>query len=85
MCDQRRLTCSAGGKPAGERIRTPVVWIAGWRQTKTLKPIDKVSPGEATSHRAVTKVNVEVASKNLDPRAEPTCFGRRQHGEPKSD
>jgi hypothetical protein len=26
-------------------------------ETETLKPIDKVSPGEATSHRAVTKVN----------------------------
>src|SRR6202044_4013106 len=27
----------------------PVVWIAGWRETKTLKPIDNVSRGEATS------------------------------------
>jgi len=33
------------------------------RQTKTLKPIDKVSPGEITSHRAVTTVNAQVASK----------------------
>jgi len=59
--------------------------MAGWRETKILKPIDKVSPGEATSHRAVTNVNAKVASKNLDPRAEPACFGRRQHGEPKAD
>ena len=42
----------------------PVVWIAGWRETETLKPIDKVSPlGEITSHRAVTTVNASVASK----------------------
>jgi hypothetical protein len=32
------------------------------RETKTLKPIDKVSLGETASHRAVTKVNAEVAS-----------------------
>ena len=38
---------------------------------KVLKPIDKVSLGEITSHRAVTTVNVKVASKVLDPRAEP--------------
>jgi hypothetical protein len=37
--------------------------MAGWRETKTLKPIDKVSFGEITSHRAVTTVNVDVASK----------------------
>jgi transcription elongation factor Elf1 len=66
LCDQRRLACSAGDSPAGARIRSPVVWIAGWRETKTLKPIDKISLGEITSHRAVTKVNAEVASKSLD-------------------
>jgi hypothetical protein len=37
--------------------------MAGWRETKTLKPIDKVSLGEITSHRAVMKVNAKVASK----------------------
>ena len=37
--------------------------MAGWWETKTLKPIDKVSVGEITSHRAVTTVNVDVASK----------------------
>ena len=63
LCVQRRLVCSAGDKPAGARVRSPVVWIAGWRETKTLKPIDKVSLGEITSHRAVTTVNANVASK----------------------
>ena len=50
LCVQRRLVRSAGDKPAGARVRSPVVWIAGWRETKTLKPIDKVSLGEITSH-----------------------------------
>ena len=37
--------------------------MAGRRETKALEPIDKVSLGEITSHRAVTTVNVDVASK----------------------
>src|SRR5271157_5335261 len=67
LCVQRRLACSAGERPAGARVRSPVVWIAGWRETKTLKPIDNVSRGEATSHRAVTTVNAKVASKMSSP------------------
>jgi hypothetical protein len=63
LCVQLRLACSAGGRPAGATVRSPVVWIAGWRETKILKPIDKVSVGEITSHRAVMKVNAQVASK----------------------
>jgi hypothetical protein len=39
------------------KSQSPVVWIAEVMETETLKPIDKVSPGEATSHRAVTEVN----------------------------
>src|SRR5467141_2984310 len=46
----RRQTCRG-------RSQGPVVWIAEVMETETLKPIDKVSPGEATSHRAVTTVN----------------------------
>ena len=40
--------------------------MAGWRETKTLKPIDKVSLGEIASHRAVMKMNAKVASKMRD-------------------
>ena len=49
-CVQLRLVCSAGGRPAGAKVRRPVVWIAGWREIKILKPIDKVSLGEITRH-----------------------------------
>src|SRR5208283_1465421 len=66
-CVQRRLACSAGERPAGAKVRRPVVWIAGWRETKTLKPIDNVSLGETTSRRAVMKVNANVASKVRSP------------------
>jgi hypothetical protein len=63
LCVQSRLVCSAGDKPAGAKVRSSVVRIAGWRVTKILKPIDKVSLGGITSHRAVTTVNAQVASK----------------------
>jgi hypothetical protein len=58
--------------------------MAGDQNLEVLKPIDKVSLGEITSHRAVTTVNADVASKSVDPRAEPASVGRRQHGVPKS-
>jgi len=59
LCVQERLACSVGRRPTGVIVRSPVVRIAGWRVTKTLKPIGKVSLGEITSHRAVTKVNAK--------------------------
>src|SRR5215831_9043823 len=59
--------------------------MVGTQNLEVLKPIDKVSLGEITSHRAVTTVNADVASKMQDPRAEPASVGRRQHGMPKSD
>jgi hypothetical protein len=48
-CVQRRLACSAGDSPAGAEIRSPVAWIADWRETDDLKPIDKPSLREGAS------------------------------------
>jgi hypothetical protein len=67
LCVQRRLASSAGDRPAGVTVRNPVAGIAGWRETKTLKPIDKHSRWGSASHRAVTKVNADVASKVKRP------------------
>ena len=53
--------------PGKSKSQSPVVWIAGWRETKTLKPIDNVSLGKTTSHRAITTVNAKVASKVRSP------------------
>jgi len=39
------------------RSQSPVVWIAEEMETEPLKPIDKVSRGEVTSHWAVSKEN----------------------------
>ena len=52
--------------------------MAGWRETETLKPIDKVSFGEITSHRAVMRVNAKWPRNHMNPRAELTNEGRRQ-------
>jgi len=54
-------------------------------EPETLKPIDEISRGEVTSHRAVTKVNALWPRKWEFPRAEPATGGRRQHEQPKSD
>src|SRR5262249_13793347 len=62
--------------------------MAGWRGVQNLESPeahrqglpwgDYESPGRNDSKR-------NVASKQLDPRAEPAAAGRRQHGMPKSD
>ncbi len=73
------LVCSVGDSPTGVRVRSPVAWIAGGRETELLKPIDKAIAGWRASHRAVMQVNPSVASKILDLKAELPFFGRRQH------
>ena len=56
MCPEKAGMVSRGQTCRG-KSQSPVVWIAEVMETETLKPIDEVSLGEATSHRAVTKVN----------------------------
>ncbi len=58
MCVQVRLVCPAGVSPVRVRIRSPVAWMAGMRETDYLKPIDKAvfgtvseSPGRNESER----------------------------------
>jgi hypothetical protein len=63
LCVQQRLACTAGDKPAGARVRSLVAWIAERRETEFLKPIDDRLLGRRASHRAVMKMNVDVASK----------------------
>lgn len=41
LCVQVRLVCSGGNRPSGVRIRSPVAWMAGKRETEYLKPIYK--------------------------------------------
>jgi hypothetical protein len=80
-CVQRRPACSAGVSPAGARARSPVAWIAGLRETETLKPIDKAifgmvseSPGRNESER------IGGLENDIAPKAESSTVGRRQYG-----
>src|ERR1700680_3147274 len=45
------------GQTCRGRSQSPVVWIAEEMETEPSKPIDKISRGESTSHRAVSKEN----------------------------
>jgi hypothetical protein len=63
LCVQERWTRSAGTKPAEARIRSLVAWIARWRETKTLEPIDDTIGRMVANHQAVARANAYVASK----------------------
>ena len=57
------------------KARSHIAWMAGWRETKILKPIDSVTERVTASYQAVTKVNAEVAPKVRSP--EGRAFNRR--------
>jgi hypothetical protein len=59
LCVQKRLACSVGGRPTEARVRSLVAWMAGWRETKTLKPIGKpiVRVGSESSGRNEVNAN----------------------------
>ena len=40
-CVQQRLASSVGESPTWVKVRNPVAWMAGRRETQGLKPIDK--------------------------------------------
>ncbi len=56
------------------KVRSHIAWMAGWRETKILKPIDSVIERMTASYQAVTKVNAEVAPKIQSP--EGRAFNR---------
>ncbi len=71
MCAQQRLVFSVGVSRAGVKVRSPVVWIARWRESKTLNSIDKATKRVVASHRAVMKVNAEIGTKELIEKINP--------------
>jgi hypothetical protein len=69
----------AGGSPAGARARRLVAWIAEWRETETLKPIDKAiermvseSPGRNASEREVAPKDPNPGGRAVDYPAKAT-------------
>ena len=84
VCPGKASMFSRGQSCRG-RSQSPVVRIAEEMETEPSKPIDKISPGEITSHRAVTTVNALWPRECVRPRAEPATGGRRQHEQPNTD
>src|SRR3989442_15813642 len=69
----------AGASPAGARARRPVAWIAGRRETETLKPIDKAiermvseSPGRNASERELAPKDPNPGGRAVDHSAKAT-------------
>jgi hypothetical protein len=61
-CASRKGGHIQQGRPAEARIRSLVAWIAKWRETKTLKPIDSAIVRMVANHQAVARANAYVAS-----------------------
>jgi hypothetical protein len=61
-CASRKGGHIQQGVPAEARIRSLVAWIAKWRETKTLKPIDNPTGRVGANHQAVARANAYVAS-----------------------
>ncbi len=70
-CASRKGGHIQQGRPAEARIRSLVAWIAKWRETETLKPIDNPIGRMGANHQAVARANAYVASTLIDPEAEP--------------
>jgi hypothetical protein len=49
------------------KARRHIAWMAGWRETNILKPIDNITERVMASCQAVTRVNAQVAPKVRNP------------------
>lgn len=80
-CVQRRLTCSVGVSPIKVRVRNLVAWVASVEETKRMKPTDKAILGMVSESPGR---NESEPTGGLDKKrtseAEPSSYGRRQHG-----
>ena len=57
----------SGGQARRGKSQNPVAWMARRKETDALKPIDTPPYGWLASHRAVTRVNAEVAPRHRSP------------------
>jgi hypothetical protein len=71
----------SGSQPRRGKSQSPVTWVAGWRETKTLKPTDEAiermvreSPGRNGSERTGGPEILKPRRPSL------TVERRRQHG-----
>ena len=55
------------------KSRNPVAWVAGWRETETLKPTDEAIERVVANHQAVARANVR-QPRNQYPEVELMGF-----------
>ncbi len=80
-CVQQRLVCSVGVSPTKARVRSLVAWVASVEETKRMKLTDKAIQGmvsESPGRNASEPIGG--LDKKINPEAEPSPSGRRQHG-----
>jgi len=75
------ISSEGQGSPSRVKARSPVAWMASWRETKSLEPIDK-AVFRAVSESSGRNGNERIGGlKNLlPPKAEPEPQGLRQNG-----
>jgi len=67
LCVQLRLAYSAGVSPARAKVSSPVAWIAGWRETKVLKPIDKAIYKDGSKSPGCSESEHRGGLENMNP------------------
>jgi hypothetical protein len=72
----------SGSQSHRGKSRNPVAWVAGWRETKTLKPTDKAIERMVASHQAVATANV-TQPRSQYPEVELMGLERRQQNSAK--
>ena len=71
-----------GDSPTGGRVRALVAWVAFVEETKRMKPTDKAICGVASESPGRNASEPRGGLKNMNPEAEPSGSGRRQHDKP---
>ena len=69
---QQRLGCSAGDRPARERSRNPVAWLAGGKETELLESNDKAVQGAVSEFPGRSASEHRCDLETRDSEAEPT-------------
>jgi hypothetical protein len=71
--------------PTGAIVRSPVAWIAGRKETESLKPIDEVVRRDGGKSSGRNESERRGGLESANPGAEPATVGRRQHGASQTD
>ena len=74
------LACSVGDSPTGGKVRDPVAWVAFVEETKRMKPTDKAIHGMVSESSGRNVSETRSGLVKINPKAETSMVGRRQHG-----